>query len=325
MRLFPKVTIMIPTFEQPQYIVQAVESALAQDYSNLEIIVSDDSADNKTEKLLTPYLIAKQIKYYHNVPALGRVNNYHRSLRDYATGDWVLNLDGDDFLINNQFLTKVVKTINENSGIVMIFGREMVFTESSKTFSLRNTNSNISQILDGTEVFFNKRALGINFYHLSTVYSRRAAIDVGFYDVDCLGADTISLMKLLIKNKIAFINEVGGAWRENEKNESLTDDLCLLWQNINSLTVLSDYLRDQEFDEQSIIEWQDGMISSRFKAYLLNLIEKRRFKSALALGKLFKKNYTTLFHKNINARLLIKILAMSISPRLYHSLRKLRA
>ena len=39
---------MIPTYNQSMYILDAVKSALAQDYDNKEVIVSDDSTDDLT-------------------------------------------------------------------------------------------------------------------------------------------------------------------------------------------------------------------------------------------------------------------------------------
>ena len=48
----PKVTIMIPTFNQAAFIGEAIGSALAQTYSNLEIIVGDDASTDATPEIL---------------------------------------------------------------------------------------------------------------------------------------------------------------------------------------------------------------------------------------------------------------------------------
>ena len=50
----PLVSILIPTYNRPHYFKIALESALAQTYSNIEIIVGDDSTNNETEKLFEP-------------------------------------------------------------------------------------------------------------------------------------------------------------------------------------------------------------------------------------------------------------------------------
>ena len=64
---FPKVLIMIPTFNRPQYFSIALESAINQTYKNLKIVVSDNSINDDTEKLIQPYLERdSRIKYFRH-------------------------------------------------------------------------------------------------------------------------------------------------------------------------------------------------------------------------------------------------------------------
>ena len=55
----PLVSILIPTYNRPHYFKIALESALAQTYSNIEIIVGDDSTNNETEKLIYRHYLHK--------------------------------------------------------------------------------------------------------------------------------------------------------------------------------------------------------------------------------------------------------------------------
>ncbi len=71
----PLVTIGIPTYNQQEYLAAAVESALAQQYPNLEIIVADDCSTDETEKIVQPYLLDKRLKYFKNENNVGRVLN----------------------------------------------------------------------------------------------------------------------------------------------------------------------------------------------------------------------------------------------------------
>jgi glycosyltransferase involved in cell wall biosynthesis len=122
---FPKVSIMIPTYNQQKYIIRAIESALLQDYLNIEIVIADDNSLDKTQNIVQNYLLKKndsRIKYFRNQENIGILRNYQKSLYDYASGDWVINLDGDDFFVDPSFISEAVKLTLEDKTIVMIFG-----------------------------------------------------------------------------------------------------------------------------------------------------------------------------------------------------------
>ena len=53
--MFPLVSVIIPTYNSGSYLKEAVESALGQDYPNLEVIVIDDGSKDESISLLTPY------------------------------------------------------------------------------------------------------------------------------------------------------------------------------------------------------------------------------------------------------------------------------
>lgn len=74
--LFPLVTILIPTYNRPEFFEIALKSALEQTYRNIEVVVSDNSDNDLTEKLIQKYLQAdKRIKYFHH-KNFGRLDNW---------------------------------------------------------------------------------------------------------------------------------------------------------------------------------------------------------------------------------------------------------
>ncbi|GGD49955.1 glycosyltransferase [Paenibacillus nasutitermitis] len=86
----PQVTIVIPFYNDP-YVGEAIESALAQSYDNLEIIVVDDGSTLHADKV-QPYL--KQIHY------LGKANGGTASALNHgfrlAGGEYMAWLSSDD-------------------------------------------------------------------------------------------------------------------------------------------------------------------------------------------------------------------------------------
>ena len=65
--IYPLISIVIPTYERPEYFRQALDSVLAQDYCNLDIFITDNSHNDDTEQLMQAhYLGDERIKYIHN-------------------------------------------------------------------------------------------------------------------------------------------------------------------------------------------------------------------------------------------------------------------
>src|SRR5574340_595951 len=74
----PLVSIMIPTYGQEEVILKAVDSALAQDYPNLEIIVADDASPDCTSQLVATRKDPR-LHYHRNPTNIGRVANYRNT------------------------------------------------------------------------------------------------------------------------------------------------------------------------------------------------------------------------------------------------------
>ena len=90
----PRVSIIIPTFNQAEYVTQAIECVLAQTYSDTEVIVVDDGSTDDTPAVLSKYL--NRIKYIRqNNKGISAARNIGI---DAAQGKYLLFLDGDDLI-----------------------------------------------------------------------------------------------------------------------------------------------------------------------------------------------------------------------------------
>ena len=58
----PKVSVIIPVYNGSNYMREAIDSALAQTYKNIEIIVVNDGSTDNTEEIALSY--GDKIKYY---------------------------------------------------------------------------------------------------------------------------------------------------------------------------------------------------------------------------------------------------------------------
>ena len=58
----PEISVIIPTYNRASMVVEAVESVLAQDMTDFELIVINDGSTDDTEKRLSVY--GSHLKYY---------------------------------------------------------------------------------------------------------------------------------------------------------------------------------------------------------------------------------------------------------------------
>lgn len=94
------VAVCIPTYNQAQFLVRAVESALRQtDYSHVEVWVSDDASTDDTASVMTA-LCARdpRVHYHRHEKNLGIAENSSWVL-NRPTADVVVRLDSDDLLL----------------------------------------------------------------------------------------------------------------------------------------------------------------------------------------------------------------------------------
>lgn len=87
-----KVSVIIPTYNRAEYVTQAIDSVLAQTYTDYEIIVVDDGSADNTKEVLLPYMDRIRYIYQENAGASAARNKGIKA----AKGDWIAFLDSDD-------------------------------------------------------------------------------------------------------------------------------------------------------------------------------------------------------------------------------------
>lgn len=216
-----KISVQIPTYNQENYIERAIKSALAQDYDKIEIVVSDDNSTDNTFTIAQKYA-SPIVKVYKNKSNIGRAKNYRELLYHKISGDWVVNLDGDDYFTDPTFLSTAVEKIQSNSHLVFYQAcldaksSESVFRFKHKILGAKREGSmtGISYFID-----FHKNEF---FGHLSTIYNVQKARELEFYQYEGLSTDAESLLKLAFHGDVYLDNRSVGVWNIHEHNESHT-------------------------------------------------------------------------------------------------------
>lgn len=222
-----KVTVMIPTYNQSQYIKNTIDSVLSQNYTNLEIIVSDDSTNFDTKDIIESNfayeLKNNKLFYFHNKLSLGRVQNYHKTLYENATGEYVINLDGDDWLTDNEYILESVVILDENPNVMATMAKKKTFYEDINLYENSKNFGNLSNIVKGNDYIWQTILGNVEFNHLTVVYRREIALQNNFYTLDDTASDADSIFRLIAEYDIALVDKFVGVWRVHYKNATFVE------------------------------------------------------------------------------------------------------
>jgi glycosyltransferase involved in cell wall biosynthesis len=112
------VSVIIPTYNRPHYLQEALYSALRQTYQNIEIIVSDNCSLENPQPIVEAFQDSR-IRFFRNGSNLGMFANTINAFKR-AEGKYVASLLDDDVWEPN-FLATMVPPLEENSELALSF------------------------------------------------------------------------------------------------------------------------------------------------------------------------------------------------------------
>jgi len=133
----PSVSIVIPTYNRSAYILEALESILAQTYDDYEIIVIDDGSTDDTREVLGPMIENGTLLYVYQEnrsPSAARNHGIH-----LAKGKYIAFLDSDDIFLPSK-LEKQVLFLDKNPGIAFVHSWYSKFDDAGNHLGTRDTS-----------------------------------------------------------------------------------------------------------------------------------------------------------------------------------------
>lgn len=113
----PLVSIIVPVYNLEDYLDDCINSVINQDYSNLEIILIDDGSTDKS-----PEIIAQWRKKDARIKSIQQINSGVSTARNQgiesSTGNYIMFIDGDDWIEKNCVSLCLNKAISEKVDIV---------------------------------------------------------------------------------------------------------------------------------------------------------------------------------------------------------------
>lgn len=148
-----KFTVIIPTRERADTLQWALKTCIAQDYQNLEILISDNFSQDNTREVVDAHQDSR-IKYINTGKRVSMSSNWEFALSHISEG-WVTILGDDDALLPNA-LQKVLAIIQKTDVQVI---RSNQCTYYWPSFRKKETGSLVVPLAVGYEVRDSKKWL----------------------------------------------------------------------------------------------------------------------------------------------------------------------
>lgn len=206
----PKISLIIPVYNEENYLKRCLESVLNQTKPFKEVIIIDDGSTDGSQKILEDYLSKFNIFYDVN-HGVSHARNWGISL---SHGDYITFLDSDDELLPNahQIMLNAIQD-NKDKNIIQ-FNHRRHYAKLHKT---------VRKYLNGEETFTvsNMAQCKCWYYVWNKVY-KKSSIKHDFHEDISFGEDNIfNLEHVLDGEKIKTIYEET-VIRHFENNKSLS-------------------------------------------------------------------------------------------------------
>jgi glycosyltransferase involved in cell wall biosynthesis len=175
----PLVSVIIPTYNRPEYLKKAIASAVGQTYRHLEIIVSDDCSSESPQAIIDSFQDPR-LRLRRNPQNLGIALNVTSAFKA-ATGKYVASLNDDD-LWNEDYLAKLVPYLEAHSDLTLAFCDHYVIDSEDKIDYLKTEENTRywkrSRLKEGVyKPFYRMSVVDQSVFIALAAVIRREAID----------------------------------------------------------------------------------------------------------------------------------------------------
>lgn len=272
-----KYSFILPIYNVEAYLDDCVTSILAQTYTDYEIILVDDGSKDSS-----PMICDRLAEQDARIKVVHKNNGGQSDARNvgtyFASGDYIIFIDSDDFIITNQFLQKINEKAIDNPDL--IFYKYQKYFHDNKRFEdckysyqsaleKKNYPERISALVK-SDAFFGMA--WIKAIKMDVIKSGNIQFDT---NLKCEDMDW-NYYLILNSNSIELIDESFVAYRQREGSVTATFKLKNLTDFIYVLEKWSERIMKKEMD--SLLK--NALLGSLAKYYSNMLVVYARLKDA---------------------------------------------
>ena len=190
-----KVSILLPIYNDEQYIAQSIDSIIKQTYNNWELLIGFNGTTDSSREIVKNFLYDKRIIIYDFENDKGKAKTLNKLL-NYISGNWIALQDGDDV-----WLPKKLEIQSQYFETYDVIGTKCQYIDKDGNFiGLPDIQTDHQHIVE-------KSLKGVNqVINTSTVFKKEKALEVNGWDETIDGIEDYDFWLKLMINKNNFIN-----------------------------------------------------------------------------------------------------------------------
>lgn len=220
---YPLVTVIMAVYNGGAFLAAAIESALRQTYSNLELVIVDDCSSDDSVLIIERYLPDSRIVFVRNDHNVGVAASRNRALT-LAKGELVTFLDQDDIWLPHKLEIQVA-AIQSHPEVGLMhaeYGRinpEGLLLPAYQKLAAEQFD-NPAAAIDVRDVF-SEIFISNNIQPLTSMIPRQIIDTVGVFEADLPGVDDYELwLRIALRYPIGHVQTIVGYWRKHPGQQS---------------------------------------------------------------------------------------------------------
>ena len=285
----PVVSVIIPLYNQKDFVGEAIESILNQSYSNIEIIVVNDGSTDE------PYDVLE--RYKEDIKLIKQKNRGLAAARNtgikHSSGEYIQLLDADDFIVKDKI--KLQLEFNQIQSSMVSYCEISSFDNNTG----RSTPRNVGEVKDIFSHLF-------NFWHTYPipVHSLLIKKDIferfGLFDEDLKAVEDRYYFSKLAFSNVAFdyFKFMGGFRRLHSKNMN-REKILIIENTIFYYNKIVDEIDASYFIEKFCYSGYEMMCANLTYIYSARILDGTSIKELQKIKELFKKEGIKFFPEPI--------------------------
>lgn len=258
-----KISVVVTAYNVGMWIGHCLTSILASSHKDLEVIVVEDCPTDNTHEIVSGFASDKRVRVIENKENVGAGMSRRIGIQN-STGDYIITIDGDDY-ISEDYLEVLARKAEETGADIVGGGEHCLLDEDINEY-VEKCYGNME--LSGIELM--KKTFGRAIVFLNTKIVNRRLYEKVTYSGRRYIEDTQTLAELFYyANKVVFVDHCGYTYRQR------ADSLChsadafkdMLFRSLCAKDLLV-FFNDKEAEYRELfgvslfMEWANKLIAS---------------------------------------------------------------